>query len=78
MPNPEQNPDHFEDWGNLMFITRRVHSMAMVFPKHPAIDKLVKATDFSTTANAFGRMAAQPVFEAVQTCATWRCRQENS
>ncbi len=66
MPNQEQNPDHFEDWGNLMFVTRRVHSMAMVFPKHPAIDKLVKATDFSTTANAFEEWRLKLYLEAVQ------------
>lgn len=31
-----------DDWNNLMLLIRRVHSMAMVFPKHPAIEKLAK------------------------------------
>jgi len=43
---------HGDDWNRLMLLIRRVHSIAMVFPKHPAIDKLAKATSFKTPADA--------------------------
>jgi hypothetical protein len=49
-----------------MFLIRRVHSMAMVFPKHPAIDKLVKATMFSTPDGAFEEWRRKLFFDAVQ------------
>jgi hypothetical protein len=41
------------DWNNLMFLIKRVHSMAMVFPRHAAIGKLVAATQFNTPEDAF-------------------------
>ena len=33
-----------EDWNNLMATMRKVHTVALVFPKNPAIDNLVSAT----------------------------------
>ena len=50
-----------------MYLIKRAHSMAMVFPKHPAIDKLVQATsNFNTPADAF-LPSRKPLFlEAVQ------------
>jgi len=37
-----------------VFLIRYVNAMARVFPKHPAIDNLVKATtSFHSSANAF-------------------------
>jgi hypothetical protein len=55
-----------EDWNNLIFLIRQVHSMAMVFPKHPAIDKLVKATtSFNNPANAFEPWRLPLFLEAV-------------
>jgi len=50
--HPEMHLGQLEAWNDLMFLVRRVHSMAMVFPKHPAVDKLVKATSFNTPENA--------------------------
>jgi len=50
---PEILVSHADDWNDLMFLMRRAHSMAMVFPKHPAIDKLVKATSFNRPEDAF-------------------------
>ena len=65
--HPELFDGHAAAWNNLMFLIRRLHSMAMVFPKHSAIDKLVKATTGFTTPEA----ALQPwrlklFFDAVQ------------
>lgn len=65
--NPEMNAGHANDWNNLMFVIRRVHSMAMVFPKHSAIDKLVKATTgFLTTEDALQPWRLKLFFDAVQ------------
>jgi len=64
--DPTWNQGHTEDWNNLMFLIRRVHSMAMVFPKHPAIDKLVEATLFSTPQDAFQDQRRKLFFDAVQ------------
>jgi hypothetical protein len=64
--DPTWNPGHTEDWNNLMFLIRRVHSMAMVFPKHLAIDKLVGATSFNTPQDAFQDERRQLFFDAVQ------------
>jgi hypothetical protein len=42
------------DWNDLMFLVRLVHSMAAVFPRNPDIDKLFSSTDsFTEPANAF-------------------------
>ena len=49
-----------------MFLIRRLHSMAMVFPKHPAIDKLVKATSFDMPADAVEEWRLKLFLEAVQ------------
>ena len=55
-----------EDWNKLMLLIRRVHSMAMVFPKHAAIDKLVKATTFNTPDGVFEEWRRKLFFDAVQ------------
>ena|ERR1700733_8226931 len=65
-PHPETHIGHTEAWNNLMFLIRRVHSMAMVFPKHPAIDKLVKATSFDMPADALEEWRLKLFLEAVQ------------
>jgi hypothetical protein len=54
------------DWNNLMFIIRRVHSMAMVFPRHHAINKLVAATEFNTPEDAFQDEQLKMFSDAVQ------------
>jgi len=55
-----------EDWNSLMFLIRQVHAMAMVFPKHPAIDKLVKATTtFNNPSNAYEMVRLRLFLEAV-------------
>jgi hypothetical protein len=53
------------DWNNLMFLIKRVHSMAMVFPKHPAIDKLVEATVFDKPEEAAQPERLKLFFDAV-------------
>jgi hypothetical protein len=63
---PDWSPAQTEDWDNLMFLIRRVHSMAMVFPKHPAIDKLVKATMFNTPEGVFEEWRRKLFFDAVE------------
>jgi hypothetical protein len=62
-PQP-QTAQQANDWNSLMFLIRQVHATAMVFPAHPAIDKLVKATtSFDNPASASERL---PLFlEAV-------------
>lgn len=65
LPNPQRSPDHHEDWNNLILITRRVHSMAMVFPQHPAIDKLAKATQFNSIETALEEWRRTLYLEAV-------------
>src|SRR5450755_3918775 len=62
----EMRPDHTEAWNELMFLIRRVHSMAMVFPKCSAIDKLVKATSFNTPENALEEWRLKLFLDAVQ------------
>ncbi len=62
----EMRPDHTDAWNELMFLIRRVHSMAMVFPKYSAIDKLVKATSFNTPENALEEWRLKLFFDAVQ------------
>jgi hypothetical protein len=54
------------DWNSLMLLIRRVHSMAMVFPEHPAIDKLAKAASFKTPADALEEWRLKLLFDAVQ------------
>jgi len=66
MNRPELRVEHAADWNELMFLIRRVHSMAMVFPQHPAIDKLVKATTFNTPEDAFQDGRLKLFFDAVQ------------
>jgi len=66
LQHPATHLSHIEAWNNLMFLIRRVHSMAMVFPKHPAIDKLAKATSFNTPAGALEEWRLKLLFEAVQ------------
>jgi len=63
---PEFLVDHAANWNELMFLIRRVHSMAMVFPKHNAIDKLVTATTFNTPEDAFQDERLKLLFDAVQ------------
>jgi len=54
------------DWNNLMSVIRQVHAMAMVFPKHPAIDKLVAATTpFDTPASALEQERLKHFLNAV-------------
>jgi hypothetical protein len=65
-PHPEMRIGHTNDWNNLMFLIRRVHSMAMVFPKHPAINKLVKATSFDMPADPLEEWRLKLFLEAVQ------------
>jgi hypothetical protein len=65
-PHPETNIGHMEAWNNLMFLIRRVHSMAMVFPQHPAINKLVKATSFDAPGDALEEWRLKLFLEAVQ------------
>jgi hypothetical protein len=61
-----QTVQQANDWNNLMFLIRQVHAMAMVFPKHTAIDKLVKATtSFNNPANAFEPWRLPLFLEAV-------------
>jgi len=56
-----------EDWNELMFLIRRAHSMAVVFPKTPAIDELLAATAvFKDSHEAFSRERLEKVFDAVQ------------
>jgi hypothetical protein len=55
-----------DDWNSLMLLIRSVHSMAMVFPKHPAIDKLAKATSVKTPADALEEWRLKLLFDAVQ------------
>lgn len=64
--HPEAHIGHVEAWNDLMFLIRRVHSMAMVFPKHPAIDKLVKATSFNTPADALEEWRLKLFVNAVE------------
>jgi hypothetical protein len=66
LPHPEMHLSHPDAWDNLMFLIRRVHSMAMVFPKHPSIDKLAKATEFSTPQNALEEWRLKLFSEAVE------------
>jgi hypothetical protein len=66
LPHPEAHLGHIEAWNDLMFLTRRVYTMAMVFPKHPAIDKLVEATNFRTPADALEEGRRKRFFDAVQ------------
>lgn len=55
-----------DDWNNLMSVIRQVHAMAMVFPKHPAIDKLVAATTpFDNPASALEEERLKEFLEAV-------------
>jgi hypothetical protein len=62
-----QTPPQASDWNKLMYLIKRAHSMAMVFPQHPAIDKLVKATsNFISPADAFLPWRKPLFFEAVQ------------
>ena len=63
---PEFLVGHAADWNELMFLVRRVHSMAMVFPKHNAIDKLVTATTFNTPEDALQDDRLKLFFDAVQ------------
>lgn len=57
-----------QDWNELMFLIRRAHSMAVVFPQTPAIDELIKATAVfgDTPLEAFSKDRLKAVFEAVQ------------
>lgn len=56
-----------EDWNELMFLIRRAHSMATVFPKTPAIDELFAATAvFKDSHQAFSKDRLEKVFDAVQ------------
>src|SRR5271166_346931 len=59
-------PKRQYEWNNLMFLIKRVHSMAMVFPKHLAIDKLVEATVFDTPEDASQPERLKLFFDAVQ------------
>jgi hypothetical protein len=50
-----------------MYLIKRAHSMAMVFPQHPAIAKLVQATSaFNDPADAFLPWRKKLFFDAVQ------------
>ncbi len=65
-PQP-QTPAQASDWNKLMYPIKRAHSMAMVFPKHPAIDKLIQATDnFNNPADAFLAWRKPRFLDAVQ------------
>jgi hypothetical protein len=65
-PKP-QTPAQASDWNSLMYLIKRAHSMAVVFPKHSAIDKLLQATSaFNNPADAFLPWRKPLFFEAVQ------------
>ncbi|MGC2150916.1 MAG: hypothetical protein WA618_02655 [Terriglobales bacterium] len=65
-PNP-QTPRQASDWNNLMYQIKRAHSMAMVFPKHDAINNLLQATGtFSNPADAFLPWRNPMLFDAVE------------
>jgi hypothetical protein len=44
MPPSSWDADAIQDWNHLMRLIRKVHAMAMVFPKNQVIDKLISAT----------------------------------
>jgi hypothetical protein len=61
-----QTVQQAEDSNSLMSLIRQVHAMAMVFPKHAAIDKLVQATsEFNNPASAFASGRLPLFLEAV-------------
>ena len=65
-PQP-QTPAQASDWNKLMYLIKRAHSMAMVFPQHSAIDKLVQATSaFNNPADAFLPWRKPLFLDAVQ------------
>ena len=63
---PGSNVRHATDWNDLIFLVRRVHAMAMVFPKHSAIDKLVEATEFDEPATVYDESRRKLFSEAVE------------
>jgi hypothetical protein len=44
MPPSSWDADAIQDWNHVMSLIRKVHAMAMVFPKNQVIDKLISAT----------------------------------
>ena len=55
-----------EDANRLRAMTRRVHSMAAVFPQNPVMDKLFANTDFKDTQELLSKTCLDALFEAVQ------------
>lgn len=61
------NAEDAKAWNDVMFQARRVHSMALVFPKNPAIDKLFAVTAvFENRQEAFSRERLEAVLDAVE------------
>jgi hypothetical protein len=61
-----KTPEQASDWNKLMFLIRQAHSMATVFPKTEAIDKLFAATDFGDPAGAFDPGRLKTFMDAVE------------
>jgi hypothetical protein len=55
-----------EDANRLRAMTRRVHSMAAVFPQNPVMDKLFANTDFKDNQELLSKACLDALFEAVQ------------
>ena len=55
-----------EDANRLRAMTRRVHSMAAVFPQNPVMDKLFANTDFKDNQELLSKTCLDALFEAVQ------------
>jgi hypothetical protein len=62
--NPAQQ---HQDWNEVMFAIRRAHTMAMVFPKNPAIDKFIAATSvFDDMQHGYNKTYLAAVLDATE------------
>ncbi len=60
------NPDIIGGFNELMFHFRRVGSLAMVFPKSPAIDRLIASVKFADHDEAFSTCRLSEISNAVE------------
>lgn len=59
-------PAQTVEWNDVMHRVRRTHAMALVFPKNPAIDALLKSTVFNDPADAVSKQALQKMLDAME------------
>jgi hypothetical protein len=60
-------PDVQHDFNDLMFLIRRLHSMAVVFPKNRVIDELMNSTAvFKDRSEAMSADRLRRIFDAVE------------